>query len=270
MKADCGEMHPLDQGLAIQKPVFLMARQAGTERKMADKTYLKTTLAISILFVLLGVCGTAHAEIIYVDDDGPGDFTNIQAAIDAAVDGDVVIIAPDTYTGDGNRDIDFHGKAITVRSIDPNDPNIVAVTIIDCNGTRIDPHRGFYFHSNEDANSVLAGLTITNGYASYGGGAIYCGYSSNPTITRCNITANVSGSRTEGSGRGGGICCELSSPIISNCTFLRNHAYYRDWQYPNTGLGGAMYCSRSNLTIINCTFLENGAPGYGGQLHFQW
>ncbi|MHC4500820.1 MAG: LamG-like jellyroll fold domain-containing protein, partial [Planctomycetota bacterium] len=79
----------------------------------------------------------------------PAQYGRIQAAIDAAVNGNTVVVLPGTYTGEGNRDIDFLGKAITVRSIDPNDPNIVAATIIDCNGTEDDPHRGFYFHSGE-------------------------------------------------------------------------------------------------------------------------
>jgi hypothetical protein len=128
----------------------------------------------------------AHEYIlgIFVDNDaasdpGPGNpnisdpeengsrehpFDAIQEAIDAAVNGDAVIVLDGTYTGTGNRDIDFSGKAITVRSTDPNDPNIVASTVIDCNGTEIAPHRGFNFRSGEGPNSVLAGLTITNGY----------------------------------------------------------------------------------------------------------
>ncbi len=56
----------------------------------------------------------------------PAEYATIQAAIDAAAAGDEIIIAPGTYTGDGNRDIDFHGKAITVRSTTPEEPAVVA------------------------------------------------------------------------------------------------------------------------------------------------
>jgi hypothetical protein len=77
----------------------------------------------------------------------PTQYETIQAAIDAAEDLDTVVVSPGRYTGQGNRDLDFKGKAITVQSIDPSDPNVVTATVIDCNGTQDDPHRGFHFHS---------------------------------------------------------------------------------------------------------------------------
>ena len=127
------------------------------------------------------------AEIITVDNDGPADFNNIQAAINDAYDGDTVIVAPGTYTGDGNRDIDFLGKPITVRSTDPEDPCVVAATVIDCED--IAGHRGFYFHSGEGPNSVLSGFTIKGGRiedsVAEGGGILCCG--SSPTIEYCSI-----------------------------------------------------------------------------------
>ncbi|MCJ7675114.1 MAG: hypothetical protein MUO33_08170, partial [Sedimentisphaerales bacterium] len=142
----------------------------------------------------------------------PSEYPTIQAAIDAAVDGDKVIIAPGKYTGDGNRDIDFKGKAITVQSIDPNDPNVVAATIIDCEGQG----RGFYLKGC--AGATIAGLTITNGLADSGGG-IYC-EASEITLYKCCIEKNATLNGLPGScptapgqcgGDGGGLYLSWSS-----------------------------------------------------------
>ncbi|MHC4488743.1 MAG: right-handed parallel beta-helix repeat-containing protein [Planctomycetota bacterium] len=174
---------------------------------MEETTNLKNVLLISV-FLVATTCCIAAGRTIYVDDDGPADFDNIQAAIDDSSHGDTIIVSPGTYTGEGNRDIDFLGKAITVRSIDPNDPNIVAATIIDCNGTREEPHRGFYFNAGEEANSVLAGLTITNGFSDYGGGI--CCEASRPTIINCTLVANSALLGVYSSfNRGGGITCRF-------------------------------------------------------------
>ncbi|MBN1392578.1 MAG: right-handed parallel beta-helix repeat-containing protein [Sedimentisphaerales bacterium] len=181
----------------------------------------------------------------------PSDCGTIQEAIDIVLDGGTVIVAPGTYTGSGNRDIDFKGKAITVQSSNPDDPNVVAATIIDCNATSdhySNYHQGFYFHSGEDPNSVLSGLTITNGYNTYGGG-IRCS-SSSPTINNCIITGNGS------SGWGGGMYNDNSNPIIINCAFIGNKS--------NSYGGGGMYNKNSNPTITNCTITYNIAKGYNG------
>ena len=89
---------------------------------------------------------------------GTGDAPTIQAAIDSCAPGDTVLAAPGTYTGAGNRDIDFGGKAIIVTSLSGPE-----VTIVDCGGSESEYHRGFYFHSGEDTTSVLRGFTIGTG-----------------------------------------------------------------------------------------------------------
>jgi hypothetical protein len=48
--------------------------------------------------------------------DVPGDYPTIQEAINAARDGDTVQIADGIYTGELNKNLEFFGKAITVRS----------------------------------------------------------------------------------------------------------------------------------------------------------
>jgi hypothetical protein len=64
-----------------------------------------------------------------IQPDGLGDATTIQAGVDAAVAGDSVVLTAGTYTGVGNRDVSFMGKAITVTSYSG-----AASTIIDCGG----------------------------------------------------------------------------------------------------------------------------------------
>ena len=253
-----------------------------------------------LIFTLLciSLAGSSYAATIIVKADGSGDYPTIQAAVDDANEGDIVEVWPGIYTGNGNRDIDPNGKNLTIRSTNPNDSNIVAATIIDCNGTETEPHRGFYFHSQEDVNSVLAGFTITNGYVfscsiENGGGAI-CIHNSSPTISNCIITSNrtevtpgclgfcygggisiasyigelsspviinciITGNSVGGFGQGGGICCGYyNNPIIQNCIISENTAT------SGRGEGGGIYCYSSNLTIINCTITKNEAVDDGG------
>jgi predicted outer membrane repeat protein len=207
-------------------------------------------LALGIL--CLSLTAVCRARTITVDDDGPADFNTIQAAIDDANNGDTVIVTVGIYTGQGNRDLDFHGKAITVQCTDPNDPSIVAATIIDCNGTEADPHRAFYFHSGEDACSVLEGFTITKGYsADHGGGALVL-ESASPTIANCAFIGNSADLQA-----GALYCHSYSSPILTGCTFSENSA-------PRSG--GAISSRQSSPTLINCVLSNNHALG-GGAMH---
>jgi hypothetical protein len=146
---------------------------------------MKRKIVVSVVGVAVLVCTSA---VFAAERFVPSEYATIQAAINDCNNGDVVIVEPNTYTGAGNRDIDFLGKAITVRSSDPNDANVVAATVIDCEGSG----RGFYFHSGEERKSVVSGLTIKRGRV-WGeparGGAIYCSGSS-PTIEKCVISDN--------------------------------------------------------------------------------
>jgi hypothetical protein len=169
----------------------------------------------------------------------PQDYQTIQAAIDAAAGGDIVLVADDTYVGSGNKNLDFGGKSITVRS--ENGPSNC---IIDCENDG----RGFYFHSGESGNAVLSGFTITNGYYWSFGGGIYC-YRSSPTITDCILRANTADSQ------GGGICCHSASPTITDCTISDNSG---------GTLGGGIRCSLGSPTIENCTIAGNWAKAGGG------
>ena len=177
----------------------------------------------------------------------PSEYATIQAAIDAAGTGDVVEITDGTYTGVGNKNLDFGGKAITVRSAS-GDPN---ACIIDC-----EQHgRGFYFHSGEDPNSIVSGLTITNGdVVSSGvggnyGGAILCKNASRPTVLSCILSENSAS-------LGGGVYCYSESNLtLSNCTISGNSA---------EAVGGGVFGSRSDPTLSNCIIVKNSSGKGGG------
>ena len=177
----------------------------------------------------------------------PEKYPTIQAAIDACVDGDQVVVAPGVYTGDGNRDIRFSGKAITVRSDDPNDPDIVMTTVVDCNGTEEDQHCGFVFNRSENPDSVLSGLTITRG-CNGRGGAIYCYDYASPSIINCRIVGNSASS-------GGGMVNWGSDATVINTIFSGNVA---------NNQGGGLYNIEGHPAIINCNFINNSANDAGG------
>jgi subtilisin family serine protease len=180
----------------------------------------------------------------------PEVYPTIQAAIDDASDGDTIWIADGQYSGEGNFDIDFKGKAITVKS--ENGPENC---IVDCRFKG----RGFDFHSSEGENSVLDGVQIINGSAGRFGGGIRCTASS-PKIINCIIAGNTAGEY------GGGICNSYnSSPVITNCTFSGNSA---ESLFSGSGSGGGV-CNlfNSNPAITECTFSENFANYSGGGLY---
>jgi hypothetical protein len=227
------------------------------------------------LFLLLTFVSALHSTIIHV----PGDSTTIQGGIDGAVDGDTVMVADGTYTGDGNRDIDFTGKAIVVMS--ENGPD---VTIIDCEGREEDPHRGFSFTHGEGPYSILKGFMITGGFIAGGdGGAIICSDSS-PRIDNCIITGNVAAQDLFNGG--GGVFLSGSSSVFSNCLISRNKSstdgggvctYLAHGQLPKfinciiadnwaSRSGGAVYDDQSIPSFSNCTIAGNTAGSTGGAI----
>ena len=203
----------------------------------------------------------------------PGDQPTIQAGVNAASEGDTVLVAPGTYTGLGNKNIDVHARELVLRS--EGGPG---VTEIDCEGNG----RAFYFQANEPSVPRLEGFTIRNGVVSgplpdgYGGG-ILCVFYSSPRISNCviafNSAANGGGiacidshprlmgcaiTDNTSSGDGGGLHSSFASiaPRLEDCTIARNRAAIR---------GGGIACDA--VTTIRCTFSMNTAgaePGAGG------
>lgn len=207
-------------------------------------------MRVLILTVFLSCCHCIPvlAETYVISPDGSGDFPTIQSAIDAAADGDTIALTDGTFTGDGNRDIDYLGKAITVQS-QGGDPQ---ACVIDCEGSETEPHCGFHFRTGETSGSVLAGVTVRGGFAAYPdfGGAIRCEGGSSPIVESCVFSGNV----------GSAVGCSMGTlPALHGCHFTENEGAY----------GGAIYADRSALTIDHCLFTGNTSAGEGGAI-FAW
>jgi parallel beta-helix repeat protein len=231
--------------------------------------------------IALLCCAHAKGEILYVLPGG-----SIRSAINDANNDDTIIVSAGRY----KENINFLGKAITVRSAGPNDANIVAATIIDGNEPAdINCSSTVTFNSSEGNDSVLSGFTITGGTGSWAqiyweykgyrwnrcGGGILCLNGVSPTISKNIIRANLAG-------QGGGIYFyNYSHPVILNNTFIDNTAIkYHGFENPEPndsnnydhGDGGAIVGFQYCDAVIKGNLIENNyAEWYGGGMHLrQW
>lgn len=106
-----------------------------------------------LIFLSLAISSSLTANIINI----PAEYATIQAGIDAAVEGDTVLVQPGTYV----ENINFNGKNIVVGSlfIMCGDPSYISQTVIDGNqiGSVVT------FENMEDSNAMLIGFTLTKG-----------------------------------------------------------------------------------------------------------
>jgi len=175
----------------------------------------------------------------------PTEYGTIQEAINAATDGDVVLVADGTYTGEGNHNISIWNKAITLRS--ENGPENC---IIDCDGTE-DFRGGLNIFSDQGSVSLVDGFTITNASNSaiMCGGDLYYGWGSSPRISNCIITGN-----TASQSRGVIICSGSSSPLITKCSII-NNLVIAEWS--NMGRGVILCDENADVTITDCVIQDN-------------
>ncbi|AQT68805.1 nitrous oxide reductase family maturation protein NosD [Anaerohalosphaera lusitana] len=218
-------------------------------RKLSRVLVSVLGLIVCVSTILSG--GLLEGSTTWYVDDAVGEmqdgsienpFDNIQQGIDAAQDGDVVAVMDGRFTGVGNRDIDFKGKAITVQSVNGADN-----CIIDCQASKEEPHRGLIFNSGETRSSVIDGITITNGYEQQVSG-IFVMNDCSPTIKNCIFTQN------SGAYAGAMGVASDANPLIIGCVFVDNKA---------SDAAAMKVFERGNPVIINCKFLGNSA-GDGG------
>lgn len=186
-------------------------------------------------------------------------YTTVQAALNAAVDGMTVWIAPGTYK---ENNITLRGRRVKLASTQGFE-----VTTLD--GQLRGPV--LLFDMGETSASGVVGFTVTRGSGLYGGG-ITCSYAS-PTLEKLVITSN------QGS-YGGGINLVYCSPLLKDILVSKNEANYggglnmtdstprveQAFFVANTaGSGGGVFLDDSTASFIDVTLKDNGGSGLTGQ-----
>jgi parallel beta-helix repeat protein len=176
---------------------------------------------------------------VYIEGTS-NEYTSIQAAIDAATDGQTVIVCPGIYY----ENIELNNRSITLQSTDPSDSAVVSSTIVDGSGI------GEVVTFLGGDTSTLEGFTIQNGKANSGAG-IYV-FSSTPLIRYNNIQTNTAD-------YGGGIA------LWNNSQATITHNIVRD----NTGIGsgGGFYVNNGFPSITHNTIEDNTSGFYGGGIY---
>lgn len=228
-------------------------------------------LCVLIALTCLSATGSfVSAATLEVGSGSKTGYPTIQAAVDAAAEGDTVIIYPGIYTGVGNRDIDLRRKALHIQGTDPENASVVEATLLDCQGTVNEPHRGFYA---VDFTGEISGLTIINGLAS-AGGALYCENSA-VVLSHCRILDNATlpgeAKITSDGGPGGGLYVAGSTVEVVDCLISGNSTGAgldsRDEAGGSGGDGAGLYAIDSAVTISESTIIDNttGAGGRGSE-----
>ena len=193
--------------------------------------------ALFCLLLLCEVCRTTTAATWIIHPDGSGDAPTIQAAMDSATAGDVVLLGPGTYF---EHDIRVKSGIILLRLAGhPQETVIDAQQLgmgLICDGVA--------------ATTRIRELTVRNATVAGDGGGIYCTGGASPRIEHVFVEGCSAA-------RGAGFFAEdAGSPELTACTFSENVA---------SGEGGAFYCAGTCCPrFTDCLFRENSAARGGG------
>lgn len=201
----------------------------------------KLTLLSAILLAAIMLPG----QIINI----PADYPTIQQGIDAATEGDTVLVQPGTFV----ENVNFYGKNITLGSLMliTQDTAYISQTIIDGNqsGSVVQIDAG-----------ILNGFTITNGFAdSDDGGGIHC-YGIGIQLINLIVSKNSAQGGMGYSANGGGIYCS-DSTFVQNVTVINNST---------NRYGGGIFVGGTIPSSLQDIVIANNEAGYGGGGIFLW
>ncbi|MCH2134794.1 MAG: right-handed parallel beta-helix repeat-containing protein, partial [Phycisphaerales bacterium] len=199
----------------------------------------------------------SNPDSLTVAQDGSGNFSQVQSAINTAIDGITIDVGPGIYT----ENIDFLGKAIVLRSTDGPD-----VTTIQGDGT----DRVVRMDNGEPEGTRLEGFTVTGG-----NGGVSISRNASPSIVDCVISGNVYEMTCCDVDGGGGIRIDVgassSTVEISDCVISNNEVSYDNeaygggimarsgWYFYDPDQGSSYGNSFLDLTINNTVVANNTA-----------
>jgi hypothetical protein len=236
----------------------------------------------AILMAALGTAGVALATDRYVATNATGTYdgsdwskayTNIQAALNAAGNGDTIYVAGHTFrlstqlvwTTSG---VTMRGGYAATNAADQPGPQNAEQwpTLITTSTVARLLNIKNVTNATLDYVTLTGGLPPTPGSAAQSGGGVLIENSSRVVLSGCILSNNTTYVLYPGMPKGGGLCAVNSDVTLTNCILRRNTA-----SDPANGesyaQGGGIWSSGS-LAIYDSRFLENtvasGKDGWGG------
>ncbi|MCH2161870.1 MAG: right-handed parallel beta-helix repeat-containing protein [Phycisphaerales bacterium] len=204
------------------------------------------------VMVLLALSGHLHAETINV----PGDHATIQGAIDAAADGDEILVAAGTYP----------------ETLFPGTKSFILRGSVDASGAPTtfvisDADSAIRLNDNDSADLLFENLRLrgpSNWSLSRGGG-FYCS-DSRPTLRNCVFDTCTAINGSYNYGGGAFALCQFSdlTPTFIDCTFLNCRAHYGGGFYFYVHTSSKFAAS---VSLRGCSFINNDAEDEGGAIY---
>lgn len=196
-----------------------------------------------ILTCLFGIASSAIAETINV----PGDHATIQQAIDAASDGDLILVDAGLFV----ERLDPDGKELTIRGTVDGSGDPVTIVDGDAGGSVITIDSGEDWDTTIFENLVIRNGTGTDLWGQTHGGGIYIGFGDGARFENCHVLDNEAD-------KGGGLFC-MGLTRCRDCTFTGNRCL---WNFPFNGSAVLKGDAFGQLLLLEgCTVTGNFAPG---------